>query len=134
MPHTTGDLEFDPISNTWRPIGSPAIPPYQAGGVAATAAGPAPDPQIREQMRKELRQQGLPLPPHLEQSEAEDAAQLAELAGGQAARSRTSPELGAGPTVVSLGGTRNVVEGVIDVEAEAAEQAHKVDRLGELER
>lgn len=122
MPHTTGDLEWNPETGRWQPQGGLGIQPYVPQGAPVVATSERPNPELRASMRAELVRQGLPIPGYLQ-----DADEL----GGQQ-RSETSAEPGEAPTVVSLGGTRHLIEGG-PLEPAPSEGEYRVDRLAELE-
>jgi len=128
MPNTTGDLDWNPATGRWEPRAGLGITPYVPQGGGPVEAAPAPAlgelADTRKAMRAELARQGLPIPPFLQVMEGLD-----ELPPGGQQESATSGETGEAPTVVSLGGTRHIVEGSEEPEAEYA-----VDRLAELER
>lgn len=116
---TSGDMRYNPATNQWEPIAGNPMPPYVPAG-ADPAAGtgavltPTLDGAARAAHFAELRRQGLPVPDE-------------------------SPE-----PIVSLGGTRHVVEGpsleelgaeVIDAQGDDLEgDPAPVDRIAELER
>lgn len=150
MPHTTGDLQWNEKSGRWEPIGGNPIPPYVPQGDTLTL-------DARASMRKELERQGLPIPAHLVESEPEAEANAerelgrggspaglrwppapnpdVELQRGGQHELATGGEQGEAPPVVSLGGTRHVVEGGDDAElGELGDELPPVDRLGELEQ
>jgi hypothetical protein len=122
MPHTTGDLEWNPETQRWQPQGGLGIQPYVPQGAPVVASAQRPEPEIRAAMRAELVRQGLPIPGYLQDADAPGGQQTSE----------TSAELGEAPTVVSLGGTRHLVEGG-ELEPAPNVGEYAVDRLAELE-
>jgi hypothetical protein len=127
---TSGDMQYNPETGRWQPIAGNPMPPFVPSG-GDPAGGPGAASVLTHDAaalhRAELERLGLPLPPALK--------------GGQHLL-ETSDEPGEAPPVVSLGGTRHIVEGVppaptadgAELEPEQLADPSSDDRITELER